>query len=311
MNSGFWYAVGAYVLWGVFPLYWKALQEVPAPQILAHRMAWSVLVVALLLGFQGGWRWIRAALSDGKILLTFFVTGSMLAVNWFLYIWAVNSERVVEASLGYFINPLVNVVLGWLFLGETLRRGQRWAVGLAAGGVAYLTFGYGHPPWIALVLAVTFGLYGLLRKTASLGSLRGFALETMLFFPFAAGYLMWVEAQGTGAFGHSGLKLDLLMALAGVATAAPLLLFASGARRLSLSTLGLLQYIAPTLQFLLGVLVYGEQVGPDRLIAFVLIWGALALYSAEGLLHARSVKAPIGPKAALNPRGGTKPKSVK
>lgn len=290
MNSGFWYAVGAYFLWGVFPLYWKALQAIPATQILAHRMAWSVLVVALLLALQGGWSWIRAALSNRKILLTFFITGSLLAVNWFLYIWAVNTDRVVEASLGYFINPLVNVVLGGLFLGETLRRGQRWAVGLAAGGVAYLTFGYGQPPWIALVLAFTFGFYGLLRKTASLGSLRGFALETMLFFPLVAGYLVWVEKQGMGAFGHYGWKLDLLLAFAGVATAAPLLLFASGARRLSLSTLGLLQYIAPTLQFLIGVFVYGEPVGHDRLLAFALIWAALALYSAEGLYHGRRVK---------------------
>lgn len=291
MNAGFWYAVGAYFLWGVLPLYWKALQAVPPVQILAHRMSWSVLVVVMLLAAQGGWRWLREALTNRKTLLTFTVTGGMLALNWFLYIWAVNTDRVVEASLGYFINPLVNVLLGGLFLGETLRSGQRLAIAVAASGVAYLAFGYGQPPWIGLVLAGSFGLYGLLRKTATLGSLQGFALETFLFFPFAAGYLVWAEMKGVGAFGHLGMGLDLLMMFAGVVTAAPLLLFASGARRLSLSTLGILQYIAPSLQFAIGVFVYSEPLSRDRMIAFGLIWAALAIYSVENLLHVRGAKS--------------------
>lgn len=292
MNSGFWYAVGAYFLWGVLPLYWKALHTVPPAQILAHRMSWSLIVVALLVARQGGWAWLKPALENKKTLLTFTVTGSMLALNWYLYIWAVNNERVVEASLGYFINPLVNVMLGGLFLGETLRRGQGLAVAMAASGVAYLTFSYGEPPWIALVLAGSFGLYGLLRKTASLGSLQGLTLETFLLFPVAVGYLTWTEFQGTGAFGHSGWTLDLLMALAGLATAIPLLLFAEAARRLTLSTLGVLQYIAPSLQFAIGVFVYHEPLSQEKLLAFVLIWGALAVYSVEGWMNSRKTKSP-------------------
>lgn len=292
MNSGFWYAVGAYFLWGVLPLYWKALHTVPPAQILAHRMSWSLIVVALLIARQGGWAWLKPALKNKKTLLTFTVTGSMLALNWYLYIWAVNNERVVEASLGYFINPLVNVMLGGLFLGETLRRGQGLAVAMAASGVAYLTFSYGEPPWIALVLAGSFGLYGLLRKTASLGSLQGLTLETFLLFPVAVGYLTWTEFQGTGAFGHSSWTLDLLMALAGLATAIPLLLFAEAARRLTLSTLGVLQYIAPSLQFAIGVFVYHEPLSQEKLLAFVLIWGALAVYSVEGWMNSRKAKIP-------------------
>lgn len=287
MNSGFWYAVGAYFLWGVLPLYWKALHQIPPAQILAHRMSWSLIVVALLVGRQGGWAWLKPALKNRKTFLTFLVTGSMLALNWYLYIWAVNNDRVVEASLGYFINPLVNVMLGGLFLGETLRRGQWLAVATAASGVAYLTFSYGEPPWIALVLAGSFGLYGLLRKTASLGSLQGLTLETLLLFPVAVGYLSWVEAQGTGAFGHSGVFLDFLLALAGLATAIPLLLFAEAARRLTLSTLGVLQYIAPSLQFAIGVLVYHEPLSREKFVAFALIWAALAIYSLEGRLNSR------------------------
>ncbi len=291
MNSGFWYAVGAYFLWGVLPLYWKALHQVPPAQILAHRMSWSLIVVALLVARQGGWAWFKPALRDKKTLLTFFVTGSMLALNWYLYIWAVNNERVVEASLGYFINPLVNVMLGGLVLKETLRRGQWLAVAMAASGVAYLTFGYGEPPWIALVLAGSFGLYGLLRKTASLGSLQGLTLETFLLFPVAVGYLAWAEMQGTGAFGHLGFGVDLLMVMAGLATAIPLLLFAEAARRLTLSTLGVLQYIAPSLQFAIGVFVYHEPLSREKLIAFALIWAALAVYSLEGWLHSRRGKS--------------------
>ncbi len=291
MNSGFWYAVGAYFLWGVLPLYWKALHQVPPAQILAHRMSWSLIVVALLVAHQGGWAWLKPALKKRKTLLTFLVTGSLLALNWYLYIWAVNNERVVEASLGYFINPLVNVMLGGLVLKETLRRGQWLAVAMAASGVAYLTFGYGEPPWIALVLAGSFGLYGLLRKTASLGSLQGLTLETFLLFPVAVGYLTWAELQGVGAFGHLGFGLDLLMVMAGLATAIPLLLFAEAARRLTLSTLGVLQYIAPSLQFALGVFVYHEPLSQEKLIAFGLIWAALAVYSVEGWMNSRRGKS--------------------
>lgn len=282
--------MGAYVSWGILPLYWKALQAVPATQILAHRMSWSVIVALILVGFRGGWSWLWEALTNRKTLFTFSVTGAMLTTNWFIFIWAVNADRVVDASLGYFISPLVSVLLGRIFLGERLRQGQLLAIFFATCGVAYLTFGYGQTPWIGLTLASTFGLYGLLRKTATLGSLEGFTLETFLYFPPAVGYLIWVEVQGTGALGHLGWQLDLLMVLAGAITAGPLLLFAAGARLLSLSSVGILQYISPSLQFLLGVFVYREPLSQDDLIAFALIWTALAIYSVENLLRARRLK---------------------
>lgn len=285
MRKGIVYAGGAYVLWGLLPLYWKALQGVPALEILAHRMVWSLVVVLALLAVQRHWRWLWPALSNGRVLLTFLASALLLSVNWFVYIWAVNAGHVVEASLGYFINPLVNVLLGVLFLRERLRLWQGVAIALALGGVLYLTISVGALPWIALTLAGSFGFYGLIRKTATLNSLEGLTLETLLLFVPALVYLLALQSRGQGAFGHTDVFTTLLLIVSGVATATPLLLFAAGARQITLTTLGLLQYIAPTLQFLIGVLVYNEPLTTARLIGFALIWGALLVYTLESVLQ--------------------------
>ncbi|WP_194722394.1 EamA family transporter RarD [Noviherbaspirillum malthae] len=298
MNTGMLYAASAYALWGVFPLYFKSLQEVPPLEILLHRMVWSLAFVALVLGWKRQWAWLGEVLRKPKVVLGFTASALLLAGNWFIYIWAVNNGNVVEASLGYFINPLFNVLLGSLLLHERLRRVQWCAVALAACGVAWLTWQAGHLPWIALMLAATFGLYGLLRKTASLGALEGLALETLVLFPVAFGYLVFLALQGHNSFASASTSTQLLLAAAGPITAVPLLLFASGARRIPLSLLGLLQYIGPTIQLLLGVWLYHEPFGGARLAGFALIWGALAVYSLEGLWQAWSRKAAGGAGAS-------------
>jgi chloramphenicol-sensitive protein RarD len=287
-RRGIFFAAGAYLLWGLLPVYWKTLQHVPAGEILAHRMVWSLAVVGILLASRRRWVWIAAALRDRRTLLTFGASALLLSLNWFLYIWAVNADHVVETSLGYFINPLVNVLLGMVFLRERLRPGQAIAVITAAVGVLYLTVNHGRLPWIALGLAVSFGFYGLLRKTAALSSLEGLAFETVILFLPALLYLLHLEVEGRGAFGHVDLATTLLLALAGAATAIPLLLFAGGARRISMTVLGVLQYIAPTLQFLLGVFVYGESLTTARLIGFCFVWAALLVFAAEGITRRRS-----------------------
>ncbi|MBK8905688.1 MAG: EamA family transporter RarD [Anaerolineaceae bacterium] len=287
MNKGMLYAIAAYGFWGLFPLYWKTLQHVPALEILSHRMTWSLLFVLVLLAVRRQWTWLKTAVSQPKILLLFTASAVLLSLNWFVYIWGVNAGHIVETSLGYFINPLVSVLMGVFFLGEKLRRGQWVAVGLAAAGVLYLTLRYGALPWIALTLATSFALYGLIRKTAPLGSLEGLSLETALMFVPALGYLVYLEAVGTAAFGHVDVLTTVLLGFAGVATAVPLLLFAAGARLIKLATIGILQYIAPTLQFLLGVLVYHEPFTLDRLIGFSLIWLALLVYSVENIWFIR------------------------
>ena len=293
MNRGILYAVSAYVIWGLLPIYWKALHIVPAGQILAHRIVWSLAFVGLVLTARRKWAWWGEAKKRPRVLLTFAFSGTLLAVNWYTYIWAVNAGHIVETSLGYFINPLVNVLLGFLFLKERLRVAQWLALSVAAAGVVYLTFNYGSFPWIALTLAFTFGAYGLLRKTAALNSAEGLFLETAVLFLPALGFLLLQQAHGTGAFAHTGVATSLLLIGAGAATSIPLLLFASGARRITMTTLGLLQYIAPTLQFLIGVLIYKEPFGVERLIGFGLIWLALVLYTVEGYIsHRRRTTAP-------------------
>lgn len=287
MNKGMLYAIAAYGLWGLFPLYWKTLQHVPALEILSHRMTWSLLFVLLLLLVRRQWGWLKTAVAQPKTLLLFTASAVLLSLNWFVYIWGVNAGHIIETSLGYFINPLVSVLMGVLFLGEKLRRGQWVAIGLATVGVLYLILRYGSLPWISLTLATSFALYGLIRKTAPLGSLEGLSLETALMFLPALGYLVYLEAAGTAAFGHVDGLTTLLLGFAGVATAVPLLLFAAGARLIKLATIGILQYIAPTLQFLIGVLVYHEPFTTDRLIGFSIIWLALLIYSAENIWFIR------------------------
>ena len=287
MRKGALAGMGAYVLWGLFPIYWRLLERVPALEILAHRMIWSLVFVAVILTVQKDWRWLGLVLRNRKTVVTYTIAAILLSVNWGTYIWAVNAGYVVEASLGYFINPLVNVLLGVAFLGEKLRIGQVVAVLLAGLGVVYLTVSYGSLPWISLVLAFTFGLYGLIKKTAALESMHGFSLETLVLFLPALVYLLYREAAGVGAFVHLGLVPTLLLILAGPVTSVPLLLFGYAARRVPLSMLGFLQYIAPTLQFILGVFVYIEPFPPARLVGFCIIWVALLVYSLEGVLFSR------------------------
>jgi chloramphenicol-sensitive protein RarD len=291
MNRGLIFAVGAYVLWGALPVYWKALQTVPATQIVGHRMIWSLFFVGGLLIFRHRWAQFYQTIKSKKIILIYFVAGSILACNWLTYVWGVTAGYIVETSLGYFINPLVNVLLGVLFLKEKLRLGQWSAIGVAAVGVLYLTVQYGALPWIALVLALSFGIYSLVKKTAPLNALDGLSLETALLFLPAFIYLLYQDNLGVGAFWHAGMATTILLALTGVATALPLLLFSAAVREIPLTTIGVLQYIAPTLQFLLGVFVYGEEFNQARLIGFSCIWLALLIYTIEGAVERRKTAA--------------------
>lgn len=291
MKKGLWAGVVAYSLWGILPVYWKALQNVPAFEILCNRTAWSFVFLALLLVVRNRWAWLQQIRDNPKMLLAFLGSSFLLGINWFVYIWAVNSGHVVDSSLGYFITPFVNVLLGVLFLQERLRPWQVVAVVVAAVGVLVLTMGYGSFPWIALSLACTFGFYGLLKKTASLGSLEGLSLETALLSLPALAYLVYLEVEGAASFGHADTLTSVLLAGTGVVTAFPLLLFSYSARRVTLATIGFLQYISPTFQFLLGVFVYGEPFTQTRLLGFAAIWFALAIYSAEGVMAERKRRA--------------------
>jgi chloramphenicol-sensitive protein RarD len=288
MRIGTLYAALAFLIWGLFPLYFHAIDEVPATQILIHRVLWSLLFLAIVLAVRRQWAWLPAVLRQPRLVGTFVASAFLLAGNWFVYIWAVNNGHVIDASLGYFINPLVNVMLGYVFIKERMRPGQWAAIALAACGVAWLTWQGGKMPWIALILAFSFGTYGLLRKVAKLGSLEGLSLEALLLFPVALGYLIWLSLHGENSFSntHSDATRWLLVA-AGPITAIPLLLFAAGARRIPLSVLGLLQYIGPTIVFLLGIWMFHEAFSVTRLVGFVLIWSALALYALEGMWRAR------------------------
>ena len=285
MKKGVAYAAGAYILWGLFPIYWKNLAGVPALEILSHRIVWSLIFVIFLLGAQKKWEWIKPALRNKRTLLIFFATATVLSINWLTYIWGVNAGFIVETSLGYFINPLVSVLLGVVFLRERLRAGQWIAVGIATIGVIYLTINYGSLPWIALTLAFSFATYGLLRKIAPLGSQEGLALETAMMFLPALIYLIFLEGQGTAAFGHVDLKMTFLLAFAGIATAVPLIFFAAGARLIPLSVVGILQYMAPTIQLLIGVFVYKEPFTTTSLIGFSIIWTALIIFTTDVFMH--------------------------
>jgi chloramphenicol-sensitive protein RarD len=287
MNRGIVFALSAYIMWGLFPIYWKALKSIPASEILGHRMVWALVFVLLLLAYKRHWRWVKTAVSTPRTLVTFIASGLILGVNWLTYIWGVNAGFVVETSLGYFINPLVSVLLGVLFLKERLRKGQWTAVLLAFTGVLVLTFFYGKPPWIALTLAISFGTYGLLRKTAKLNSLEGLALETAVLFPLAFTYLLYLSFTGQAASSSADISSIFLLVAAGGVTAVPLLFFGAGARRIPLSTLGILQYIAPTIQFLLGVYLYNEPFTQQNFYGFSLIWLALLVYSVEGVRNGR------------------------
>jgi chloramphenicol-sensitive protein RarD len=292
MRKGVTLGIAAYVAWGLLPVYWKAVEVVPALEILAHRFVWSLVFVAALLALRHRWNWLRGL--GRRSLIMLFGAGALLAVNWGTYIWAVNDGRIVETALGYFINPLFNVVLGVAVLHERLRRLQWTAIGIATIGVGYMTVRLGTVPWVAFTLALTFGLYGLVtKKVRGVGPLQSLAVETALLFIPAVAYLATLQARGDAAFGGDGLRVTVLLALTGVATATPLLLFNAAARRIPLSLVGLLQYIAPSIAFVLGITVFGEVVGTDRLIGFLCVWAALALYTAEGLSHRRRQPAEV------------------
>jgi chloramphenicol-sensitive protein RarD len=287
MNRGLLAAAAAYILWGLLPIYWKLLDHIPALEILGHRVFWSFVVTVLLLTLRRNWHWVQVAWNQPSILRPFLFTALLLSLNWFTYIWATTNDHIVEASLGYFITPLVNVLLGFFVLRERLRPVQWMAIALAVAGVSFLTLNVGGLLWVSLTLALSFGIYGLLRKTARLGSLEGLSLEMAILMVPATGYLLTLERAGNGAFGHAGWTTTALLVGAGVVTAVPLLFFAYGAQRVSLTTLGILQYTAPTLQFLLGVLVYGESFTTTRLAGFSIIWLALLIYSIESYLALR------------------------
>lgn len=273
----------AFVLWGLFPIYWRRLQVVPAPEILAYRMLGSLIFVAFLLIVLRKWKWLKEL--SFKQFSYYGLTAIFITINWLVYIWAVNNNQVVEASLGYYINPLMNVVLGTIFLHEKLRQKQKLAIFIALIGVAFLTYKYGKLPWVSLVLALSFSIYGLLKKKAKLGGIESFSLETfILSFP-ALGFILLLMQRGQSSFGHINLETDLLLLGAGVATGLPLILYNLAAKKLMLTTLGMLQYISPTLQLLIGLLVFKEAFPMDKLLGFIIIWIALIVYTIELIHH--------------------------
>jgi len=280
-------ASASYLLWGLFPLFWRLLAAVDATELIAHRVVWSLLFLLGVVAAQQRLSELGRACREWQNLRVHALSGVLLTVNWLVYVWGVNSGHVIECSLGYFLVPLINVALGRWLLHERLRKAQLAAIVVAALGVALLVWRVGRFPWIALTIAVTFGFYGLLRKRSNLGPLVGLSLETMLLVPFAAGYLLWRFTQNRGALGHVDAATTAIILSCGVVTAVPLLLFAKGARGLRMITLGLLQYLAPTCQFLLGWLLYRETMGEARAVAFLLIWAGLAIYSIDAVLASR------------------------
>ncbi len=284
MNRGLWYAIAAYGIWGFFPLYWKQLGAAPSSQQVAHRIIWSLVLLSGVVCFQKKGQTLLTALRTPRIVWIHFGSTLLLGTNWLVYLWAVSHGFIVEASLGYFINPLLNVVLGVIFLRERLRLAQWIAVGIAFLGVLYLTFEYGALPWIGLVLAAAFGLYGLTRKAAPLDAVSGLTLEMGFLFIPAGLFLCFAASQGQGAFLHAGLTTDLYLMGAGVVTTVPLLLFIGAARRIPLSLLGIIQYITPTSQLLLGVLKYNEPFTRERAIGFAMVWTALIVFAIEGVV---------------------------
>jgi len=277
------YGLLAYAWWGFVALYFKAVANVPALEVLAHRVVWSALLLLVFVAIRGRGRDLRGIARDRRALLTLAGTAALIATNWYVFIWAVAHGHLLQASFGYYINPLVNVLLGVVFLGERLRTPQRWSVALAVVGVAWLGVSYRQVPLVALTLATSFGLYGLLRKTARADALTGLTLETILLLPLALAFLLGEHAAGRLVFLHGDRATDLLLPTAGVVTALPLLWFANAARRLRLATLGFLQYLSPSLQFLLAVALFGEAFTPAHRVAFACIWTALALYTVDTL----------------------------
>jgi chloramphenicol-sensitive protein RarD len=286
-RSGTLYGASAYLMWGLFPLYWPLLEPSGSLEVLAHRVLWSLVVVAVLLAVTGRLSAAVAAVADRRRLAQLTLAAVVVAINWGTYIYGVTHDRVVETSLGYFVNPIVTVLLGVLVLGERLRRAQWAALALAFVAVVVLTVENGRPPWIALVLAFSFGAYGLLRETAWVGAGEVLAVETAVLLPVAAAYVIFLGVTGAGTFADEGVDHAVLLALSGLVTAVPLLAFGAAASRIPLTTLGLLQYLAPTIQFVLGVTLFDEPLPVVKLLGFVLVWAGLALFTADLVRHHR------------------------
>lgn len=292
MNRGILYAIGTYALWGFFPIYWKLLQQVPVMELVGHRIVWSFLLLITVIMLAGQWSEFRT-MFNVRTLGIYLMASLLIGVNWLMYVWAVNAGHIVETSLGYFINPLISVLLGLIVLREKLRPVQWLPISLAFIGVTYLTIKFGQLPWIALGLAFTFGFYGLVKKLAPLSSLYGLTLETGILFIPAMAYLAFVEVDGTGAFLHTGVTHGLLMVGAGLVTTVPLLMFASAAKQIPLTMMGILQYLAPTIQFFIGVFIYEEPFDQTRLVGFGLVWLALIIFWVENYWSSRVPVEPI------------------
>lgn len=287
MNKGILSGIAAYAMWGFFPIYWKLLHDVPAVQLLGHRIGWSFLLLMAFIFITNQWKDFRTAAFNAKVLGIYAVAGVLLSLNWLIYVWGVNSGFIVETSLGYFINPLLNVLIGSFWLGESLSRLQKLSIASAAAGVAMQLVLVGRFPWIGLLLAGSFALYGLARRRSPLGSLPGLAMETIVGIPVALLYLIWSQQSGTAIWGTASARDLLLIFGLGIITTIPLLGFARGARELPFALLGVLQFLAPTGQFLVGSLVYGEPVNAASLVSFGLIWTGVALFCGNLFLHAR------------------------
>jgi chloramphenicol-sensitive protein RarD len=298
MSNGPFAAALAYILWGIFPLYIKQVASVNPLEVVAHRSVWSLVFMLALLLVLKRFAWLGPVLRQPRVLGLFVASSLLLSANWLVYVWAVSHHRLIDASLGYFINPLVNVMLGYLVLHERPRPLQWAAVALAAAGVLWLTIGAGQLPWIALALAASFGVYGLLRKTATLGAIEGLTLETLLLAPLTIGLLLWFVLRADGSFAHGSLSTDAWLVFGGPCTAIPLLLFAYGARRVTLATLGLLQYLGPTIGFLIGVFLFKEPFDPQRGVGFALIWAGLLVYSSESLWQLRAARPAVAEAGA-------------
>lgn len=292
MNRGILSGIAAYMLWGFFPIYWKFLQDVPALQVIGHRIGWSFAMLILYVIARGQLQEFRVAAMKWLTIGIYSIAAVLLSFNWLIYVWGVNAGFIVETSLGYFINPLLSVLLGVIFLRERLRPLQWIPIGLAAVGVGYLTFAYGRLPWIALSLAFTFGFYGFVKKLSPLGSLYGLTLETGIVFPMAVIFLAFVGFNGSGAFLQRGTLIDILLIGAGLVTTIPLLMFASATKQIPLTIVGLLQYIAPTIQFLIGVFLYKEAFDFSRFIGFGIVWVALIIFAVESYIANRKPVVP-------------------
>jgi chloramphenicol-sensitive protein RarD len=286
-RRGFLMGVAAYAMWGLFPLYWRLLEPAGAVEILAHRVVWSLVTMVVLLVALRRTPYLRTIVRDRRVVVLLSVAAFVIAFNWGGFIYGVNAGRVVEVSLGYFINPLVTVLLGVLVLGERLRPLQWGAIGIAAVAVVILTVDYGHPPWIALLLAGSFGTYGLAKKKANVGAVESLTFETVLLAPLALAYIWFLTATGDSNFGSHGAGHAVLLASTGLVTAIPLICFGAAAIRIPMTTLGLLQYLAPTIQFVLGLVVFDEQMTTVKWIGFALVWGALAIFTGEAIRHRR------------------------